>query len=275
MRSMFAKIILYVILIGSAILYTSYFISMRFLTVKRERLVVRKTELAGKIIKILHISDIHSKEKRESKLFIWDKIKELSFDTVVITGDFIANKHTELLPHIPVLKAIAKNTPVFYVFGNHEMYEESEVRKLLESAGMIVLEDENVRLNIAGVDVNIIGIRDYYSIRRCGFGNIFELLKDVKPNEFNIVLSHQPQVFKDISQYNVDLMLSGHTHGGQVRFPFMPTLYAPGQGIFPKYGDGWYHETGSSLYISKGIGATVFPIRLFNRPEVTIIETLF
>ena len=274
MRNKLAKIILWTIALGFAILYASYFASMRFLVSKKERLFIKKQDFAGKRIQILHISDVHSNDK-DNKLFVWDKINKLSFDIAVITGDFIANKHTELLPHIPYLKALTQRCPVFYVFGNHEMYEEAEVRKLLESAGVTVLKDENTRLNIAGVNVNIIGIRDYYSIRRYGFGNIFELLEDVKPNEFSIMLSHQPQIFKDISSYNIDLVLSGHTHGGQVRFPFLPTLFAPGQGILPKYGDGWYHECGSSLYISKGIGATVFPVRLFNRPEITVIETLF
>ncbi|MCL2873956.1 MAG: metallophosphoesterase [Defluviitaleaceae bacterium] len=268
------KIIIGLISVSFAVFCASYFISMRLLAVRKENLSIKKHEFSGKSIKILHISDVHSKDK-DNKLFIWDKIKKLSFDIVVITGDFIADKHTEILPHLPFFRELTKNTPVFYVFGNHEICEEAEVGEAFKSAGVIVLKDENIYLNISGVRLNIIGISDYYSIKQNDLENIFDILKNIDPNEFNIMLSHQPQIFKNILSYDVDLILAGHTHGGQVRFPLLPALYAPGQGVLPKYGDGWYHENGSNLYISKGIGSTVFPIRLFNRPEITIVEVKF
>jgi len=242
--------------------------------IKNELLSAKKADFTSKSIKILHISDVHAKKNNEN-LFIWDEIGKLSFDAAAITGDFIQDKHTEALPHLPYLRELTKKVPVFYVFGNHEVCERSEMRELFESAGITVLEDEIAKINISGVFINILGIRDYYLILRHGFGNIFEMLKVLDPNDFNIVLSHQPQVFKYAKSYNVDLMLSGHTHGGQVRLPFFPTLFAPGQGFLPKYGDGWYHENSSNLYISKGVGTTVFPFRIFNQPEISVLEVRF
>jgi predicted MPP superfamily phosphohydrolase len=89
---------------------------------------------------------------------------------------------------------------------------------------------------------------------------------------FILVLSHQPSVIERIGKYSPDLLLCGHTHGGQVRFPLLPALYAPNQGLLPRYDHGWYKAGDMDVYISKGIGATYFNVRLFNRAEVAVVE---
>ena len=105
-------------------------------------------------------------------------------------------------------------------------------------------------------------------------------MDDLAKNKgFHIILSHQPQIFDWFKKGKIPfsaLILAGHTHGGQVRLPFAPTLFAPGQGIFPGYGDGWFQrEDGTiKMFISRGIGATYFPIRMFNPPEIVIIEVM-
>ena len=119
--------------------------------------------------------------------------------------------------------------------------------------------------------MEILGVRDYYHQRRERFKSFKRLMENEVRCGFRLLLSHQPQIIEGLSYFKDILVLSGHTHGGQIRLPLCSTLIAPGQGIFPKYGDGFYKVKSCYLYISKGIGASRIPIRFFNRPEIAVL----
>ena len=240
-------------------------------------------------LKILHIADLHGRYPHKMHRDIWSHLLNLDFDMVVLTGDVILGSITQLYPHLDGLRALTKKAPAFYVDGNHERFCYNEMARLMESVGVTPLYNRRGNFAVGayhkGVQpvVSIAGFRDYEYLYKNRFEGVTPLLDDIaKSDKFHILLTHQPQAFdlidktpKDTNKFSA-LMLAGHTHGGQVRLPFFPTLFAPGQGILPQYGDGWYEKDDGrlKLFISRGVGATTFPLRMFNPSEVAVIELL-
>jgi predicted MPP superfamily phosphohydrolase len=235
-------------------------------------------------LKILHITDLHGRRRDKMQMDIWPVLLGLDFDMAVLTGDVILNKVSQLYPHLEGLRAMVKKAPVFYVEGNHEDRCCNEMAKLLESIGIIVLYNRRGSFAVGAARrgarpvVSVAGFRDHYYLKKHRFEGVAALMNDIaEAGKFHIILSHQPQIFDLLCKASEKasfsgLVLAGHTHGGQLRLPFFPTLYAPGQGILPKYGDGWYENGKLKLFISRGVGATHFHIRLFNPPEAAVIE---
>ena len=260
-------------MILAAVSTASCIASKRWLAIRHERVVFdwMPERLSG--LKILHISDIHGNDPQKMNLDIWPVIETLEFDLAVITGDMVVGDMEQINPHLPSIRRLSRRTPVFYVEGNHEIMFFEEIVELLINAGVTVLTNERQTWRIGKFgSVPIIGLRDYCVLL------LNHLIKDTKKllndcdGKFHLILSHEPQIFRHMGRLKLGLVLSGHTHGGQIRIPFLPTLYAPGQGILPRFGDGWYSEGYNKMYISRGIGVTVFPVRLFNRPEIAVIE---
>ena len=238
-------------------------------------------------VKILHIADLHGRNPHKMHRDIWPHVLALDFDMAVLTGDVILDDISQLYPHLDGLKALAESAPVFYVEGNHEDMCSYEMARLLESIGIIVLYNRRGNFAVGRADkgrssvVSVAGLRDYYYLKKRRFKDVHPLLDDIAiTGGFHIILTHQPQIFDWVCKKAAHtdfsaLVLAGHTHGGQLRLPFFPTLYAPGQGILPRYGDGWYQGDFNEkvkMFISRGVGGTHFHIRLFNPPEVAVIE---
>lgn len=184
-------------------------------------------------------------------------------------------------------RELLNRAPVFYITGNHERRLEnfSELMKELSDLGFTVLLNETAQTEInssvitfLGLDENQADFKDYKARKKGTFK-----YKDMKPyfekldrlNGFKIVLSHFPENFESVkennySQYDFDLQLSGHAHGGQFILPFIGPIYSPGQGLFPKYAKGSFGER-PRLIVSRGLGNAEFPLRLFNHPEINVI----
>jgi len=196
-------------------------------------------------LKILHIADFHGRSPHKKHVNIWPYLKGLDFDMAVFTGDIVLDSPSQLYPHLEDLQALAKKVPTFYVDGNHERKCYNQVAQLLESIGVIVLFNRCGNFAVGGQSlspvVSVAGFRQLEYLHKRKFRDVDPLLDKMTRDNFHIILCHQPQIFDLIdNRVKSALVLAGHTHGGQLRLPFMPTLYAPGQGIFPKYGDGWY-----------------------------------
>ncbi len=257
--------------LGLVLSTASYIGSMHWLKIKYEQLVTNKDNVSG--LKILHISDLHSRSRKKINIDIWKSIENLEFDLVAITGDILLDSVCELDPIKEHLARLVKRAPVFFVEGNHEYFIYDQVKVELEKLGIKCLYNECVKFEDKGYKFDIVGLLDFYRLEDDDMVGLEEVFDQVKsPKDFMLVLSHQPQIVKFIEKKTPDLILSGHTHGGQVRFPFLPALFAPGQGLLPKLDHGWYDFSQTKLFISKGIGATHFPIRFYNRPEIAIIE---
>lgn len=218
--------------------------------------------------RILHLSDMHFRSVRASRTYIWGEIDKLSFDAVAITGDIVLSKPEQIDAHAVHISGLAKRCRVFYVGGNHEARFCGELFSRLRKYGVTVLDNETATQEINGVGLCVIGFEDYYRLEKRGPEKAAAMVPETG---FKLVLEHQPQFFDKIKDRGELLMLCGHTHGGQLRLPFLPVFYAPGQRLFPKYSFGEYRHKKAIMLISKGMGATYFPFRFYNRPEMTVI----
>ena len=219
----------------------------------------------GKGVKIVHLSDLHGKRFGRKNIKLVKKVADEKPDFIAITGDIIhvyTQKNIEVAAEaVSALKEIA---PVLYVAGNHEMRNKGYrgLRKILLEAGATVLDDKVVE--VCGISVT--GLNGA-SLRN---DKIEKITPDVSPK---ILLAHEPQFFGKYTGAGYDLTLCGHAHGGQWRIPFTGVgLYAPGQGKFPKYTAGAHEKDGKAMVVSRGLGNSKFPLRLFNRPEIVVIE---
>ena len=229
--------------------------------------------------RICHLSDIHNTHNRKLKESILKAIKANHPDIIVITGDLIDSRRTDAATAVSFAAELVKLAPVYFIPGNHESRKTAEFYRQftekLQSCGVTVLNDENTAIEKEGQTVNIIGLKD--PCFHCDHPTEFpahiksqlHILKNDKA--FNIVLSHRPELFTSYAEENVSLVLSGHAHGGQVRLPFIGGLYSPGQGILPQYTAGVHTENKTKMVISRGIGNSLFPFRVFDHPEIIFI----
>jgi predicted MPP superfamily phosphohydrolase len=169
-----------------------------------------------------------------------------------------------------------KIAPCYYVTGNHES-RTSEYRSLkqgLIDLGVKVLEDEKVEITRMSKTITLIGVNDPAFSSGNSDADIMQnkLHGLARGEDYTVLLSHRPELFDVYVQNGVDLVLSGHAHGGQFRVPFLGGLVAPNQGLFPQYDGGVYKSGKTTMIVSRGIGNSAFPFRINNRPELVIVE---
>ncbi len=231
--------------------------------------------------RMAHVSDLHNTEFGENNVTLLQMLSESQPDIIVITGDLIDAQHTNIEIALGFAQESVKIAPTYYVTGNHEasssQYDTLKIG--LESAGVTVLEDEITYLEREGKTIALLGLSDpNFTIRGDLFGEIPAMvstkLKNMleQDNVYSVLLSHRPELFETYAACGVDLVLSGHAHGGQFRLPFIGGLIAPDQGLFPKYDTGLYIDGNTNMIVSRGLGNSVIPIRFNNRPEIVLIE---
>ena len=243
-----------------------------------------KYDKAEEPIRIVQLSDLHSKPFKK----VLKKIDEIKPDIICITGDYINDREKNKKKMLKYAKALVARAKVYYITGNHERRLENfdELMDGLSKVGFIVLlnrvsvyNDKGFEIDFLGLDENQANFDDYKARKK----GTFEY-KDMSPyfkqldelGGYKIVLSHFPENFEGVkemnySQYDFDLQLSGHAHGGQFCLPFIGPVYSPGQGLKPKYAKGSFGNR-PKLIVSRGLGNAEFPFRLFNHPEINVIN---
>lgn len=229
--------------------------------------------------RIAHISDLHNKQFGKNQERLLKKIRAVSPDIIVVTGDLIDRRRYDLDTAMIFIEGAMKIAPVYYVSGNHEAWSgdyENISRKLL-SCGVQILDDKKVKLKKGEAEIEILGLSDP-DFLTSGYmegtnSSTLEqhLMRLSDDSVFQILLSHRPELFDIYANQNIDLIFSGHAHGGQFRIPFVGGLVAPDQGLFPKYTSGAYTQNRSTLIVSRGLGNSIIPIRIFNRPEIVVV----
>ncbi|WP_346897664.1 metallophosphoesterase [Clostridium sp. UBA7503] len=223
---------------------------------------------------IIQISDLHNKKFGTDNKKLIDKIAEENPDMIVITGDIVDSKHTDINVAISFVENIVDIAPVYYVTGNHECYLSKDDFKKLEenmkNKGVHLLDNDYVSVNdnfyLMGIEDQNFSIYDNANILD---NTLNDMMKNVQSDALCILLAHEPQQLDNYAKSNMDLVLSGHAHGGQFRIPFTDIgIVAPDQGFFPKYTAGEYEKDNTYMYVSRGLGNSIIPIRLFNRPEI-------
>ncbi len=224
--------------------------------------------------RIVEIADFHNSDFGE---YLIRKISVENPDIIVITGDLLSSYRPNNRHVFEFIKNAVKIAPCFFVTGNHEarFSDYEEIEKILIDFGVRVLKDEAFILERNGEKISIWGIDDpaFEGKSKTSREIIGEKLeKFPTPSEFTVLLSHRPEAFREYVNKEVDLALTGHTHGGQIRLPFVGGIVAPNQGFFPKYDAGLFTENGTSMIISRGVGHSAIPLRVNNRSEVVVVE---
>lgn len=219
--------------------------------------------------KILHVSDLQNKTYGKNHKTLIGKMTESEPDIIVFTGDLLDRNKTNVDTAMSFMEEAVKIAPVYYVSGNHEhqsgQWEELSLR--LTETGVMVLDNGKSTIEKDGEQITLIGLADksvnpYYESVLQTFGAA------LPGDEFTILLSHRPELFETYVAADMSLVFCGHAHGGQIRLPFIGGLFAPNQGFFPKYTTGMYIQDDTAMVVSRGLGNSVFPFRIFNRPEL-------
>ena len=229
--------------------------------------------------RIAHISDLHNTEIGRNNERLLAMLQQAQPDMIAITGDMIDSRRTDIAVALHFAEEAMKIAPCYYVTGNHEarIPEYDDLKSGLTGLGIVVLEDERLEIQRLGEKIAVIGVNDPSFETNYLFGDAAAVLR-LKLQEYKnedtytVLLSHRPELLETCAQCGVDLVLSGHAHGGQVRIPFVGGLVAPNQGLFPKYDAGMFMKENTTMIVSRGIGNSIIPIRVNNRPEVILIE---
>lgn len=229
---------------------------------------------------IVQLSDLHNKNYGDR---LFTSIKNQQPDLIVITGDLIDNRSKNIEPTIKLLEQAVLLAPVYYVSGNNEEWSNryDELVERLTSIGVVVLDNKAVAIKHQQSSFNLIGIVDPEFLEEAA-GHSKErqvaLMREAirqnmatEADQLNILLAHRPELLALYAECQVDLVFSGHAHGGQVRIPFGGGLIAPNQGFFPQYTEGLHLQQDTTMVISRGLGNSIIPLRLFNRPELVVV----
>jgi len=229
--------------------------------------------------KIVQISDLHNKMFGENQSKLLSKIRSLSPDIIIVTGDLVDRRDFDLDTAMHFINGAVEIAPTYFVSGNHEAWSGKypQITHQLIKAGVYIMDDTELELSKGNSSIQILGLSDpdflttAYS-EGSNTGRLEEQLKQFSENEeFTVLLSHRPELFDLYQDNNMDLIFSGHAHGGQFRLPFVGGLVAPDQGLFPQYTSGRYNKESSTMFVSRGLGNSIIPIRIFNRPEIVAV----
>ncbi len=228
--------------------------------------------------KILHVSDLHNKEFGKNQSGLMKLTKKMQPDIIVITGDLIDSNCTDIEIAMEYAAQAIKIAPIYFVTGNHEKWcgVYPELRKRLEQSGIVILDNRRCILNKGNESIALLGLSDpEFIISDIENGqSVDAVLESVSQDvaiDFKILLSHRPELIDLYAKHEIDLVFSGHAHGGQFRIPLLGGLYAPNQGFFPKYTNGVIVKEKTSMVVSRGLGNSVIPVRIFNRPELVLL----
>ncbi len=237
----------------------------------------------GESLRIVVIADLHSEYYGENQEKLIEKIKAQQPDIIALPGDIIDDNTSED-GAAAFLEGISGIAPTYYVLGNHEIWsgEHERLKDMVAGYGYTVLSNESEMVTVKGIRLCICGIDDPYILEYSEDENIKEMqsgeellygFRNLSDEAFNMLLAHRPEHFGLYQQYDFDLVLSGHAHGGQIRIPgIVNGFFAPDQGWFPKYAGGEYKENGQTMIVSRGLGFNAMVPRIFNPPEIVFID---
>lgn len=247
-----------------------------------ERLILRTYTVASpKLtaeVRLAVVTDFHSSDNADDVVAV---VASCAPDAVLMVGDMfdddIANRPTERT--LSLMRQLSAQYPCYYVSGNHEAWtgEMDALYQQTEEAGVKVLRMSSGVLTVRGQRIALCGIPDPYEMVFSGAPDTEEQLRqaleDVDSEDFTVLLAHRPELLTKYAQFPLDLVVSGHAHGGQVRIPgVLNGLYAPNQGWFPKLAGGAYTQDGTTLIVSRGLAVRTRLPRIFNRPEVVLVR---
>lgn len=225
--------------------------------------------------KIVQVSDLHNAMFGNNQKSLIEKVEKAEPDAIFITGDLIDSERYDLDTALILVDALVEMSDVYFVTGNHEVAVNKleNIKAALVERGVIYLENEAVEWEVDGEVLQIAGIHDplmdmYYRDE--------EYTRDAiatasLTDDFTLLLAHRPEQIAVYADNEIDVVFSGHAHGGQVRIPGLGGLFAPGQGWFPRMTEGIFENRETQLVLSRGLGNSGFPLRILNLPEIVSV----
>ena len=229
---------------------------------------------------IAQISDLHNAEFGDANEDLLRLLSQIKPDMIVLTGDLIDSRQTDMDIALDFASKAVQVAPVYYVTGNHEarVPEYEQLKTGLTDLGVTVLENQKVQITKDGESITLMGIQDPSFRTDYLFGDAESVSRQAitslqnESDGFTVLLSHRPELFNLYVDTGVDMVFSGHAHGGQFRLPFVGGLVAPNQGFFPKYDAGQFSEENTTMIVSSGVGNSLIPFRINNPPELVVVE---
>lgn len=228
--------------------------------------------------RIAQVSDLHNAEFGKNNIKLVNKLKESQPDIIAITGDLLDLRKTDVEVGLSFAREAVKIAPTYYINGNHEAWidEYRSFRDELEEIGVTVLENKKITIEREGESISLLGMVDpnfvhisYIPETELARSYLEPIAED---NNFKLLLSHRPVFAEVYAEFEMDLVLMGHNHGGQFRIPFIGGIFSPDEGFFPKYDAGYYKADKTEMIISRGLGNSAFPFRVNNPPEIVVVE---
>ena len=277
MKKQFKKGKSWIVLIGILLVFIAYIISQNnWIQVHRIEVKINNLPKGLQGLKIAQISDVHIPKNASSINNLIKKVRKENPDIIVMTGDIIDRSANMKDPHLSEFcKGLSSITDTYAVAGNHEVWSNNaeKWKEVLYANNIKVVENKIEIYEKNNDKLAIMGLEDDSSYSYKYFNNI-ETVKDIP----KVLLAHRPELFStyysDSNSIKPDLVFSGHAHGGQFRVPFFNNgIVAPDQGFFPKYTSGVYTSNNRvQMIVSRGLGNSIIPIRLNNRPHLPVIE---
>ena len=232
--------------------------------------------------RIAQVSDLHNAEFGEGNCKLIGLLSQTDPDMIVLTGDLIDSRQTDIEIALEFAEQAMQISPVYFISGNHEarVREYDDLKMGLVDAGVVVLENQQVQITKEGEHITLIGVDDPSFRTDYLFGDAESVIKQAtadlqnETDSFTILLSHRPELFDTYVDSGVDLVFSGHAHGGQFRIPLVGGLVAPNQGFFPKYDAGQFNRENTTMIVSRGVGNSIIPVRFNNRPEIIVVSLI-
>ncbi|MBR5203384.1 MAG: metallophosphoesterase [Clostridia bacterium] len=226
--------------------------------------------------KIVQISDLHNTEFGENNIDLLSAIEKQSPDIIVVTGDIVDSRRTNVQIARDFVNNASEIAPVYYVTGNHEarVSVENEIDNVKLNDNVFILHNEDVLIEKGGSAIQLIGVDDpdYKAVSDSEVYMDSLLDKYINNEYFKILLSHRPELFETYVENEMNVIFSGHAHGGQVRLPFIGGVIAPHQGFFPTYDAGLFYATNdATMIVSRGLGNSIIPLRINNPPELVVV----
>lgn len=234
-------------------------------------------------LKIIHLTDLHNKVFGNNNEPLLNLIEPEQPDLIVMTGDMISHSAPNTEQFLTLVKNLCKLCPVYYVNGNHELSdldetEFSRVKKVLSEHGAVCIDNASVDFYRNNEYIRLCGLcytAEYYrgvreykrNWKKFLLTDMIDYLGVNQPDDFTLLLAHNPLDFDVYAEWGADLTFSGHIHGGFIRLPIVKGLISPERRLFPKYKEGLYKINDSSLVVSRGLGN----IRINNPPEVVVV----
>ncbi len=266
-KNILLKLFIILLVIGIVLYIIARYVSTSGLIIKEYAIIDDQLPTSFHGLKIVHFSDIHYTfpVDKEDITYIVEEINKLKPDIVVYTGDIFPEyklNDQELNDLIEMFNNIEATLNKYAISGNHD-YEYNNYQELIESTDFIYMDELREDIYYQGEEpISIYGFAS--SIKE---EVNYELLNDENPN-YKIVLTHEPDNIDNFIHTNPNLVLAGHSHGGQVRIPFIGATYLPNGSR--KYYEEYYKVENADLYISSGIGNSVLPIRFLNKPSINL-----